>query len=246
MEKGKLEKGFKDLFASGRKDINMIFSDRQEFVYVETSKITTDKQVRYKIDKGSKEFQMLYDSIKEEGILNPVIVIKKGDEYLLVAGHRRYEVAKMLNLDLIPARIIDDSDKDQILKIQLIENLHRERLSPMDMAEAFSDFYRQKHENSDLLKDLHFYARKRELLPDEKIKTIDEIITISGKGYRTLINFLRLLQLPEEIKLAIKEKRISVSVGYKLNQIKKQDESRYRRFVNAIKKGNVLKHKDLA
>jgi len=213
---------------------------------VETNKITIDKQVRYKIDKESKDFQMLYDSIKQEGILNPVIVIKKGDEYLLVAGHRRYEVAKMLKLDLIPARIINDSNKDQILKIQLIENLHRERLSPMDMAEAFSEYYKQKHNNSNLLKDLHFYARKRELLSNEKIKTIDELITISGKCYRTLINFLRLLVLPEEIKFAIKEKRISISVGYKLNQIKNQDENKYKRLVNIIKKGNILKYKDIA
>lgn len=246
MEKDKLEKGFKDLFSIGRKDINMIFSDRQEFVYIEIDKIITDEQVRYKIDTESKDFQMLYESIKSEGILNPVVVIKKGDNYLLVAGHRRYEVAKMLNLDLIPARIIEDKDKNQILKIQLIENLHRERLSPIDLAEAFSKYYEQKHNNASLLKDLHFYARKRELLSEDKIKTINEIVAISGKSYRTLINFLRLLILPEEVKIALKERKISVSVGYKLNQIKKQDENKYKKFIHIIKKGNNLKYKDIA
>lgn len=244
--KNKLEKGFQNLFSGIRKDLDVIYSDKQEFIYIETEKIEIDEQVRSKIDKNSKEFLMLMESIKSEGILHPVLVIKKADKYLLITGHRRLEVAKQLNIKLIPARLIDEREKEQILKIQLIENLHRERLSPIDIAESFEKYYREKHRDSSLLKDLHLYARKRELLSSEKINTIEEIISISGKTYRTLINFLRLLKLPQEVINAIKNKDISVSVGYKLNQIKKQDENRYNQIIELIKKGQNIKYKDIA
>jgi len=134
----------------------------------------------------------LAESIKEHGILQPLIVTKsvkdldKGQdvEYILIAGHRRLEAAKMAGLPHVPA-IIRDSTEQQKLELALVENLQRADLNALDKAKAF--------------KRLH----------DEFDLTHQEIAQKIGKSREVVTNTMRFLNLPEEIQEGLSGGKIS-------------------------------------
>ncbi len=117
----------------------------------------------------------LAQSIKEKGILQPIIVRKAKDGYELIAGERRLRAARIANLDEIPA-IVKDISEEEALQIALIENLQREDLNPIEEAEAYQ-----------------YFIEKFGYSQEEVAKKI-------GKDRTTIANALRLLRLPREIK----------------------------------------------
>ena len=141
-------------------------------------------------DQPRKEFrpeaiEELAASIKEKGILQPVIVKKIDDQkYMLVCGERRFRAASLCGLTEIPA-IIKDVASDQLLEWALIENIQRQDLNALEEAEA--------------------YAR----LVEERMISHEEIAKRVGKNRTTIANARRLLRLPDEVKLQVVEGRIS-------------------------------------
>ncbi|HEB71270.1 MAG TPA: ParB/RepB/Spo0J family partition protein [Nitrospirae bacterium] len=117
----------------------------------------------------------LADSIKEKGVIQPVIVAKKQNGYELVAGERRWRAVKSLGQKTIPAliKVVRDSDA---LELALIENIQRENLNPIEEANAFLRLMRQ-----------------RAFTQDELAKNV-------GKSRPSVANALRLLKLPDKIK----------------------------------------------
>ncbi|MFH0852305.1 MAG: ParB/RepB/Spo0J family partition protein [bacterium] len=156
---------------------------KKESVFnIEINKIRPNPmQPRQEMDRG--DLEELAESIKEHGILQPLIVTKsvkdvdKGQdvEYTLIAGHRRWEAAKIAGLPHVPA-IIRDSTEQQKLELALVENLQRADLNALDKAKAF--------------KRLH----------DEFDLTHEEIGQKMGKSREVVTNTLRLLNLPQEIQ----------------------------------------------
>lgn len=131
----------------------------------------------------------LADSIRQHGILQPLVVTKlEGAKYQLIAGERRLRAAKMLKLNSVPA-IVRSFNEQQKLELALIENLQRQDLNPMETATAF-----QK-------------------LLDQFNLTYDDIAQKVGKDRTTVINTVRLLGLPIEAKRAIAEGKISEGHG---------------------------------
>jgi ParB family transcriptional regulator, chromosome partitioning protein len=124
-------------------------------------------------------------SIREVGVLQPVVV-RRTDEggYALVAGERRLRAAKVAGLATIPA-VIRESDDAESLREALIENLHREDLAPLELAEAFQE----------LLEDLG--------------ATQDELAERLGVSRPHVTNTIRLLQLPAEIQQLLAEGKLS-------------------------------------
>ena len=116
----------------------------------------------------------LANSIKEQGILQPVIVKKSGDGYELVCGERRVKAAERSGLEKIPA-IVKDLAEDKLLEWALVENIQREDLNPIEEAQA--------------------YVR----LIEERDLSHEEIAKKVGKDRSTVANTIRLLRLPEEI-----------------------------------------------
>lgn len=164
---------------------------KESIFNIETSKIKPNPmQPRQEMDKA--DLADLADSIKEHGILQPVIVTKsvkdldKGQdvEYTLIAGHRRWAAARMLGLPHVPA-IIRDSTEQQKLELALVENLQRTDLNALDRAKAF--------------KRLH----------DEFDLTHQEISQKVGKSRELVTNTIRLLSLPQEIQDGLHAGRIS-------------------------------------
>ena len=126
----------------------------------------------------------LADSIKQNGILQPLLVRKKGSEYEIVAGERRYQAAKAAGLSEVPVVIREISD-DEVFKLALIENLQRSDLSPLEEAQG----YRQ--------------------LIKEKGLTQEELAKILSKSRSAITNTLRLLDLPEEVQGLVEEGKLT-------------------------------------
>ena len=131
-----------------------------------------------------EELAELADSIKQNGILQPLLVRKKGSEYEIVAGERRYQAAKAAGLSEVPVVIREISD-DEVFKLALIENLQRSDLSPLEEAQG----YRQ--------------------LIKEKGLTQEELAKILSKSRSAITNTLRLLDLPEEVQGLVEEGKLT-------------------------------------
>jgi ParB family chromosome partitioning protein len=128
----------------------------------------------------------LAKSIKEQGIIQPITVRKLGyDKYQLISGERRLRAAKIAGLTNIPTFIRVANDQ-QMLEMALIENIHREDLNSLDIAISY-----------------------QRLLEECKI-TNEELSDRIGKDRTTIANYIRLLKLPPQIQLALKEDKISM------------------------------------
>ncbi len=126
----------------------------------------------------------LADSIRQHGILQPLIVTRAGSGYTLIAGERRWRAAQLAGLRTVPA-VIKDSSPQQLLELALVENIQRQDLGPLEEATA----YRQ------LLEELGL--------------TQEEVARRVGKSRSAVANSLRLLNLPPEAKTALEEGRIT-------------------------------------
>jgi ParB family chromosome partitioning protein len=172
--------------------ISQPLRDRKESVFdIEVGKIKDNPyQPRYEME--NEALKDLAASIKQHGILQPIIVTKnyketdrgQGVEYQLVAGHRRLAAAKLAGLPHVPA-IVRDSTDQQKLELALVENLQRADLNAVERARAF----------------------KR--LQEEFDLTHEEIAKKVGKSREYVSNTLRLINLPESIQQSLQQGRIS-------------------------------------
>ena len=129
----------------------------------------------------------LVDSIRENGIVQPVIVRQEADGYRLIAGERRWRAAQIAGLDRIPA-IVKKISEDRILQVALIENIQRKELNPIEEARAYEV-----------------------LLTDLKLSHA-EVAKRVGRDRSSVSNSLRLLKLPDRAQDLIREG--SVSIGH--------------------------------
>jgi ParB family chromosome partitioning protein len=134
---------------------------------------------------SDEQLQELVDSIREKGILQPLLVRRKSDGYELIAGERRWRAAQRAGLREIPILVRDVSDSE-MLELSLIENIQRENLNAIEEAEAYKR----------LVEQFHF--------------TQEEISKKVGKDRTTIANTVRLLRLPPEIKLSLAEGKITM------------------------------------
>src|SRR4030043_958094 len=150
----------------------------EEVIYLDVTRIFPSEQQPRKAFKD-ESLKKLAASIKEKGILQPVIVSRGGDgSFRLVTGERRWRAASLAGLKKIPALIKNVASKDS-LEIALIENIQREDLNPIETAEAFN-----------------------RLITDYNL-TQEELSDKVGKDRATIATYIRLLKLPEEIKTLI-------------------------------------------
>lgn len=126
----------------------------------------------------------LADSIQQNGLIQPILVRPFGGEYQIVAGERRYQAAKLAGLDEVPVVIRDISDED-MLKLALIENLQRSDLNPMEEAQGYK------------------------ALMDQEGLTQEQLAEVVSKSRSAVANALRLLRLPEDLQVWVREGRLS-------------------------------------
>ncbi|MCX5816083.1 MAG: ParB/RepB/Spo0J family partition protein [Proteobacteria bacterium] len=192
-----------------------------EFLYVPIGNIVVLEQVRSNVNTESDSFKALVQSIKDKGILEPLLVTKgDGDLYNLICGERRLEAARQLELELVPVRIIEaGKESGETIALQLTENLQREDLNPMDQAKGVLTYIQVKHPDKGygldgVMAELVNVQRRPDDLSEEIACTVHAISQISAKSYSTLFRTISLLKLPPEIQAEIRSGNLPVSQGY--------------------------------
>ncbi len=165
---------------------------------VET-KLISNNTLQPRIDYDEEKLLELKNSIREQGVLQPILVRAKGDGYEVVAGERRLKAARSLKLETVPVIIKNVTDKEA-LEIALVENIQREELNPIEEAKAF-----------------------RKLI-DEFQYTQEEVAQAVGKDRSTITNLLRVLNLPENIQQGVFDGKISMGHARTLLGVDSQNE----------------------
>lgn len=134
-------------------------------------------------DFDHEKLQELADSIRQHGVVQPILLRQNGERYVIVAGERRFRAARLAGLEKVPA-IVKDLDEAQVMEVALIENLQREDLNPIEEAAAIR-FLMQQH-------DL----------------TQEEVSRRLSKSRPAIANSLRLLTLPEPVQAYLRNGKL--------------------------------------
>lgn len=135
-------------------------------------------------DFDEEALNALVESVKEKGVLQPLLVRKKNGRFEIIAGERRWRASKLAGLQTVPV-IVKDMDDKEVLEVALVENLLRENLSAIEEAEGF------------------------QRLIDEFSHTQEALAQIVGKSRSHVANTLRLLNLPDPVKDLVREGTLS-------------------------------------
>jgi ParB family chromosome partitioning protein len=141
-----------------------------------------------RVQMDDARLQELAQSIKANGVIQPIVVRRVGDRFQIIAGERRWRAAKLAGLARVPivVRDVADAQDKSLLQMALVENIQREDLNPIDEALA--------------------YRR----LADEFGLRQDDIAAVVGKDRTSVANYLRLLKLPDEVRSEVASGRLSM------------------------------------
>ena len=197
-KKKALGKGLEQLFSNTVIDFDNFEKDIVEENEKNVTEINID-DIRSNPYQPRKTFDIeslneLAKSIKEYGVVQPIIVKKSIKGYELVAGERRTKAAKIAGLKKIPA-IIKDFDDQEMMEIALVENIQREDLNPIDEATSISNIIK-----------LRGYTQ-------------EEFANKFGKSRTYVTNILGLLKLPDEVKKLVEKKNLSMSHARVISKI---------------------------
>lgn len=183
MAKRGLGKGLDALFQSYEEEILYKSEDQEVIKEIRIQDIDPNKnQPRKEFDTES--IDDLVNSIKEHGVIQPILLKPNNGRYTIIAGERRWRAARQAGLQKIPA-IIKDVDKNEMLMIALVENLQREDLNPIEEAEAI----KQLMEGCDL--------------------TQEQVAQKIGKSRPVIANALRLLTLSPNIQAYVRDNKLT-------------------------------------
>ncbi len=152
--------------------------------YLKTSLISNNR-FQPRVNYDDEKLEELKSSIREKGVLQPILVREQGDQYEVVAGERRLRAAKALEMEEIPVIIKDVSDQEALV-IALVENIQREELNAIEEGEAYKK------------------------LIEEYQYTQESVAKSVGKDRSTISNILRLLKLPNDIQSSLQSGKISM------------------------------------
>ncbi|MGO1580490.1 MAG: ParB/RepB/Spo0J family partition protein [Peptoniphilaceae bacterium] len=192
--------------------LNNGFNKELQIIKIEEIKVN-ENQARK--DFNQEALEELSESIREYGIIQPIVLRKISDGYTIIAGERRFRAAKMANLKEIPA-IVKDITEEEADKISLIENIQRVDLNPIEEALGY-----------------------KSILSSYKM-TQEELANALGKSRQYIGNTIRLLKLDPRVIEFMKEGLLSTSHGKLLLSIK-DFEQQYKEAQRIIKSGNTVK-----
>jgi ParB family transcriptional regulator, chromosome partitioning protein len=172
----------------------------QELVEVSIDQIEQAQEQPRRIFKEDK-LEELAQSIKTNGVIQPLVVRRLGDHFQLIAGERRWRAAQKAGLLRVPC-VIKDVPDQRVLEISLIENIQREELNPIEEANAY-----------------------RRLLEQLEL-TQEEVSDRVGKDRSSIANTLRLLKLPDDIQKMVEEERLSMGHARALLSLASLDQQR--------------------
>jgi ParB family chromosome partitioning protein len=141
-----------------------------------------------------EELASLATSIREQGILQPLVVRRRQDGYELIIGERRWRAAQLVGLEEVPAVIIDATDRS-VIEMAVVENVQRAELNPIELAQAF------------------------QMLVDDEGMTQEEVGRRVGLERSSVANHLRLLELPAEIQQDVVDGRLAMGHAKAILQV---------------------------
>ncbi len=174
--------------------VNALFGISEEDVKVEGASSLNEiplSEIEANPDQPRREFDEealleLSESIRQIGVIQPITLRKVADhKYQIIAGERRFRASQLCGMEAIPAYIREVTD-DQVLEMALVENIQRVDLNPIEVAISYQSLMEQCHYTQDQLSDR------------------------IGKNRATVANYVRLLRLPAEIQMGLKEKKIDM------------------------------------
>ena len=201
-----LGKGLSALFAETEEDYGEILVSQKDGKKIAGVTELNIDDVYPNPDQPRKVFDEtalneLADSIKKHGVIMPIVVVKKGLRYMIIAGERRYRASKIANKATIPAVIKEYSERE-IKEISLIENLQREDLNPIEAANAMKQ------------------------LMDEFSLTQEELSDRIGKSRSAIANTLRLLTLSDAVVSYISDNKLSAGHARAMVTLPKEEQEK--------------------
>lgn len=161
----------------------------------------------------SERLAELANSLKQDGMMQPLVLKKNGSGYHIIAGERRYRAAKLAGLEKVPATVMENVDDTRMLELALIENVQREDLNPIELAEA----YRRLIEQCGL--------------------TQQQLSERVGKSRTAVTNQLRLLRLPESVARYLRDGRLTE--GHARSLLAMDSEDAMLKMADAIVSGDL-------
>lgn len=147
-----------------------------------------------------EKLESLKESIRQHGLLQPIVVEPFEDGFRVVSGERRYRALLELGFEMIPVRILDHLTDSERIQVQIAENLQREDVTPIERARAVLKLF--EHETGwsldKILNNLRNYHQKH--LNEQDTLTVGVIIEKIGKSDSTITRWLQLLTLPDEVQ----------------------------------------------
>ncbi|MBN1464383.1 ParB/RepB/Spo0J family partition protein [candidate division KSB1 bacterium] len=148
----------------------------------------------------SEKLAELANSIAEKGVVQPITVRRHGDGYQIIAGERRFRCVRDLGIREIPAYVLDVKSDAEMMELSIIENIHREDLNPIDIANGY-----------------------RRLIEECRL-TQEQVAQKVGKDRATISNFLRLLKLPRQIQQSAQKGDLSMGHARALLAVTKTED----------------------
>jgi len=176
----------------------LIPESTEAILEIDVDKIVPNNEQPRKVFKDTS-LQELAASIKEKGVIQPILVTRTDDGlFQIIVGERRWRASKLLGYQTIPA-IVKDIAKAEVFELALIENIQREDLNPIETAEAF-----------------------QKLISEYQL-TQEDLSQKVGKERATIANYIRILKLPDEVKVWIADGFLSTGHAKAILQIKDEE-----------------------
>jgi ParB family transcriptional regulator, chromosome partitioning protein len=158
---------------------------REQIVHLNVNEIEVNPY-QARTEFADDHIEELMNSIKEKGIINPIVVNRVGQGFQIIAGERRWRATKRANIDTIPCIIKEIESSEEVMELSLIENVQREDLNPIEEAEGYH------------------------ALMDRCFLTQDQVAQRVGKQRSTIANICRLLGLPQDIQDLLRGGQLSM------------------------------------
>ncbi|MGB9856134.1 MAG: ParB/RepB/Spo0J family partition protein [Caldisericum exile] len=201
--------------------------------------VTDPNQPRKTFNEES--LKELAESIERHGVLEPILVRKVGTKYMIVAGERRYRATLLLKKDTIPAIVIDPKSDSIVREIQIVENLQREDISPIERAKAIYEYLKPYAKDKNV-KTLLINYRMGRNVPEDFALTVSALCKAIGKTPITLIRWISLLDLPEDIQKKIDDPNSPLTSRHVESLLKVKDLDVIKKVVKIIEENELSSH----
>ncbi len=238
--------------ANKKRGLPQTFKRRYESDYVEE---LANEKILYKVEAldintikpdenqprklfDEESLKELASSIKEKGVLEPILVRKDGNGYVIISGERRWRASILAGKDTIPAIVINTENERDIKEIQIIENLQRKDITPIERARTIKEYLEPFAEGKRIKTLLINYRRGRDV-PEKFAHTVSALCKLTGKSPMTLIRWVSLLDLPEEIQKKVDDPLSPITARHVEHLLKLDDVKTMMKVAQLIEKENL-------